>query len=128
MFAGFDKIVEERIKKAQMTGAFDHLEGAGLPLNLENDRHIPEGLRMAHKILKNADCLPPEIELKKKIEQTETLLSGMTDAAEKYRTLKKLNVMIMKMNTMRGVAAEREMPQRYLPAVVDRIGNRHKAG
>ena len=55
MFTGFEKIIESRIKKAQADGAFDNLPGSGQPLNLDDDRHIPEDLRMAHKVLKNAD-------------------------------------------------------------------------
>ena len=70
MFTGFYKIIEERIRAAQKKGVFENLEGSGKPLNLEDDRHIPEDLRLAHKILKNADCLPPEIELKKEIVRT----------------------------------------------------------
>ena len=92
MLNGFDKIVEERIRAAQRKGAFDNLEGSGKPLDLEDDRHIPEDLRLAYKILKNADCVPPEIELRKEVLRAEDLLSDMEDTAEKYRHLKKLNL------------------------------------
>ena len=54
MFTGFSKIIEERIRKAQEKGAFENLEGAGKPLDLKDDSHIAEDLRLAHKILKNA--------------------------------------------------------------------------
>jgi hypothetical protein len=91
MIPGFTKIVEERIRKAQKKGEFENLEGAGERLNLADDQAVGEELRLAYKILKNADCLPPEIEIKKEIHQTEELLAGMTDTAEKYRTMKKLN-------------------------------------
>ena len=77
MFAGFSRIIEERIRRAQKKGEFDNLEGSGQPLNLKDDSHIAEDLRLAHKILKNANCLPPEIELKKEIQRTEDLLSVM---------------------------------------------------
>ena len=56
MIPGFEQIVEERIKKAQYKGFFDDLPEAGKPLDLTADQHIPEDLRLAHKILKNADC------------------------------------------------------------------------
>ena len=48
-------------------GEFDNLQGKGQPLNLEDDSHIPPELRMAYKILKNADCLPPELELRQEV-------------------------------------------------------------
>ena len=121
MFTGFYKIIEERIRAAQKKGVFENLEGSGKPLNLEDDRHIPEDLRLAHKILKNADCLPPEIELKKEIACTEDLLSGMKDTAQKHRTLRKLNYLIMKLNAVRNTSIELEMPQRYSHKLVERL-------
>jgi hypothetical protein len=121
MFTGFSKIIEERIRKAQKKGQFDNLEGAGKPLKLDEDSHIAEDLRLAHKILKNANCLPPEIEIKKEIQRTEDLLSGMKDTAEKHRTLKKLNYLIMKLNAVRDTSIELEMPQQYSHKLVDRL-------
>ncbi len=108
MIPGFERIVEERIKRAVREGDLDNLPGAGAPLILEDDAHIPQELRLAYKILKNADCLPPEIELKKEILQTEDLLTTIDDAAEKYRVMKKLNFLIMKLNTMRTFPSHRK--------------------
>ena len=71
MIPGFMKIVEERIRRAQKKGEFENLEGTGKPLNLADDQAVAEELRLAYKILKNADCLPPEIEVKKEIQQTQ---------------------------------------------------------
>jgi hypothetical protein len=122
MFPGFEKIIESRIKKAQKQGAFENLPGSGEPLHLEDDRHIPEDLRLAHKVLKNADCLPPEVQLRKEIESTEDLLSGMTDTKQKYRTIKKLNYLILKLNAMRDANAARDIPQRYYSEVVEKLG------
>ena len=62
---GFEKIIEERILQAQRRGDFENLPGSGKPLEIEDDRHISEDLRLAYKILKNAGCVTPEIELKK---------------------------------------------------------------
>jgi hypothetical protein len=121
MFPGFEKIIEARIKKAQDDGAFEDLPGSGQPLRLEDDRHIPEELRLAHKVLKNADCLPPEVHLRKEIRATEDLLAGMTDTAQKYRTLKKLNFLILKLNTTRDAHAAFDVPQRYYGDMVDRL-------
>jgi DnaJ homologue, subfamily C, member 28, conserved domain len=118
MIQGFEKIVEERILQAQKKGEFENLEGFGKPLALHDDYHVPEELRLAFKILKNADCLPPEIELKKEIRQTEDLLIGMQDTSEKYRLLKKINFLIMKLNTIRGSSVMLEMPQYYMEKLV----------
>jgi len=126
MFSGFTKIVEERIRKAQQKGEFENLTGSGKPLTLKEDGHIAEELRLSYKILKNADCLPPEVELKKEIEHTEDLLRGMEDTAAKYRTLKKLNFLIMKLNSIRDMSIEFELPQRYSAKVVERFEKSNK--
>ena len=128
MFAGYTKIVEERIRRAQRNGEFENLAGSGKPLALAEDRHIAEDLRLSYKILKNADCLPPEIELKKEIERTEELLRGMAETAEKYRILKKLNFLIMKLNTTRNSSVEFEVPQRYSARLADRFELGKKSG
>jgi hypothetical protein len=124
MFTGFEKIVEERIQQAQRDGSFEDLPGAGKPLDFSDDRLVPEDLRLAYKILKNADCTPPEIELKKEILQTETLLAGMEDTVESYRLLKKLNFLIMKFNVLHGGSFSLEMPQQYRIKLTERFGAR----
>ena len=121
MIPGYAKIVEERIRKAQKKGEFDNLEGSGEPLNLLNDQTVAEELRLAYKILKNAECLPPEIELKKQIRQTEDLLGAMTGTTEKYGAIKKLNYLIMKLNTLRNTAIEFEEPQKYSDKLIEKL-------
>ena len=122
MFPGFNKIVEDRIRRAQKKGAFKNLAGTGKPILLDEDRHIPEDLRLAYKILKNADCMPPEIKLKKEIRRTEDLLDGMEDTAEKYRVLKKLNLLILRLNSLRMASIEFDMPQKYAAKLVEKFG------
>jgi hypothetical protein len=122
MFTGFEKIVEERIRKAQREGVFDDLPGAGKPLPRE-DMDIPEDLRLAYKVLKNADLIPPELELRKEIRSTQELLSGMPETGEKYKVLKKLNLLVMKLNTMRGPNIQFDVPQQYLDPVAARLGS-----
>ena len=93
------------------------------PLDLTDDQHIPEDLRLAYKILKNGDCLPPEIELKKEIQTTHDLLADMPDTAERYRVLQKLNFLIMKLNTTRNGDTRFDMPQHYTTALVERMAS-----
>ena len=123
MITGFETIVEKRIQDAIRSGEFDNLPGTGAPIALEDDSHIPEDLRLSHKILKNAGCLPPEIEVKKEIHQTRDLLEGMQETQEKYRVLKRLNFLIMKLNQMRKTSIGMEMPQEYASMLADRLGS-----
>ena len=121
MIPGFEKIVEERIRQAQKEGEFDALPGSGAPIELEDMSGVAEDLRLAYKILKNADCKPPELEIKEEIRQTEQLLAGMADTRERYRMIKKINFLIMKLNTLRGSHIEFEVPQQYEEKFIDRV-------
>lgn len=127
IFAIFDKIADQKIREAMEQGAFDDLPGKGMPLKLENDGHLPQDIRLAHKILKNADCLPPELELRKEILTIEEMLEGVKDTKEKYRQIKKLNYLIMKLNMTRQTSLTLEKNQRYFDKIVDKMGPRKKA-
>jgi hypothetical protein len=122
VFAVFGRIAEERILEAQRRGEFDNLPGHGKPLQLDDDSHVPEDLRLAYKVLKNADCLPPELELKKEILTTEQMLGRITDEGEKYKQLKRLNFLVMKLNMMRKVPVSWEENQRYIDKIAEKLG------
>ncbi len=55
------------IQEAISRGEFDHLPGAGKPLDLSAYFDTPEEVRLAYSILKNADVLPREVELLREI-------------------------------------------------------------
>ncbi len=61
LLPGLDALVEQRIGEAIARGEFDHLPGAGRPLDLDDDLLVPAELRIANRILRNAGCLPPEV-------------------------------------------------------------------
>jgi len=124
LFAIFDKIAEERIREAIEHGEFDDLPGRGKPLKLEDDSHLPADLRLAYKILKNANCLPPELELRREIRTTEQLLSGIQDTQEKYKQMKKLNYLVMKLNMTRQGSVALEENQYYYEKVVEKVGRK----
>ena len=124
IFEAFDKIAEKKIREAIDNGEFDDLPGKGKPLRLEDDRHLPQDIRLAHKILKNADCLPPELELRKEILTIEELLDGIKDTKEKYRQIKKLNYLIMKLNMSRRSSLDLEKNQVYYEKLVEKMGKK----
>jgi hypothetical protein len=114
-------IAERKIQEAILNGELDNLPGKGKPLKLDDESHIPEELRLAYKILKNADCLPPELELKKEIVRLRDLLQGMEDVEERYRLTKRLNFQIMKLNMTRRVSPLLEEDQVYFEKVAERF-------
>lgn len=95
------RIAEERIRRAMAEGEFTNLSGAGRPLVFEDETWVPEDLRLAYRFLKNAGCLPPELELRTEILTLKDLLNTIDDDKERLRRLRELNFKIMKFNMLR---------------------------
>jgi len=85
MFNILGKIAEQKILEAQKRGDFNDLPGRGEPLDLTEEFMVPEECRMAYKILKNAGCAPPELQIKNEIIQIEDMLASIKDEQEKGR-------------------------------------------
>ena len=85
----FDQIAERKIAEAMAAGEFNDLPGAGRPLELEDDAHVPEDLRVAYRILKNSGFVPPEVQTLNQIAQLERLVHDAPED-ERLRVLKKI--------------------------------------
>lgn len=55
----WEAIVDERIRKLIGDGNMSWHPKAGQPLELEDDEHVPEDQRLANKIMKDNDAIPP---------------------------------------------------------------------
>lgn len=93
-------IAEDKIRQAMARGEFDNLPGAGRPLLLDDDPMVPEELRTAYRILKNAGCIPPELELRKEIITLKDLLSTIEDNGRRVLTARELNYKLLKLNML----------------------------
>lgn len=118
------RIAESRILEAMEGGLFDDLEGKGQPLVLEDDSHVPPELRMAYKIMKMADCLPPELELRKEIIRLQDLVAALPDEGEKLKQMRRLNFLIMKMRISHPVSPLLEEHDMYTPKILERLESR----
>lgn len=66
-------------------GKFDGLHGRGRPLPEDGFARVPQELRMGFKLLRNAGCLPPELEARKEAARLGTLIAATGDPAERSR-------------------------------------------
>ena len=103
--------MEERIQKAQEDGLFDNLPGKGKPLNLDDDSSIPDDLRLTFKVLKNAHCLPIEMELRKEIFNLQQLLTAAIDSESRRERRRELNLLILDLNARRSRPVLLDLPQ-----------------
>ena len=86
-----DFLAEKTIQEAIARGELDDLPGAGRPLELDDDAHIPEELRLAYRILKNAGYVPAEVQALGEIAQLEALVTSTEiDAQQRARAVRKL--------------------------------------
>jgi hypothetical protein len=109
----FRKIAEQKIQEAIRNGEFDNLSNAGKPLDLHEDTSIPEDLRIAYKILKNAGCVPPELELRNEIISLRSLINTIDDDKERLKRLRELNFKILKLNELCGRDIDLEIFPEY---------------
>jgi len=78
----FSRIAELRIRDAMEQGAFDDLPGAGKPLDLEEYFAVPEEMRMAYSVLKNANVPLDDALLQQMLE------SQRSERAKRFRIVR----------------------------------------
>jgi hypothetical protein len=91
-----ESLVERRISEAQERGELDDLPGAGAPLELDGDRLVPQELRVAYRVLKNAGYVPPEVEVLRDIQELERTLAHEKVPDERARLLARLNALLLR--------------------------------
>jgi hypothetical protein len=109
-------VSEEKIKKAYKDGNFDHLPGYGKPLKLDDLSGIPEDLRMAYRMMKNAGYAPEEDSLRQEVMTIESLTRKCEDPAEKEGLNRKLSEKLIRYNGLiskRGVQTNSAMFKNY---------------
>ncbi len=120
-------LAERKIREAMERGEFANLPGAGKPLRLEDDSMIPEDLRVAYKILRNAGCIPPELEVRKEIITLRDLLRTIEDEEARRDTIRELNYRLLKLGVMgKRMVNLDEFPE-YRERILGRMAGR-KAG
>jgi hypothetical protein len=103
-----DKIVEEMIKKAQERGEFDNLPGKGKPIDLTEYFEMPEEVRVAQAMLKNAGMTSREVDLLKEIAELKQMLTKVVDDKKKAEIQKQ----IQEKQTEFSLMVERQKRQR----------------
>ena len=78
-------LAESKIRAAMAEGKFDDLPGRGRPLPDDGLAQVPPELRMGFRLLRNAGCLPPELEARKEAARLGTLIAASGDAEERRR-------------------------------------------
>ncbi len=101
MLTAIQIIAERKISEAIREGTLNTTAWKNRPLPQDTNPFMPAELRMGYTILKNSGYLPPEIETKKEISRLEELIAKNHDEHTRIKQLKKLDFLILKLNSMR---------------------------
>ncbi|QQZ08755.1 DUF1992 domain-containing protein [Heyndrickxia vini] len=96
----FFRLTEDRIREAFKNGEFENLPGYGKPLPDDELANIPEDLRMAYRIMRNAGFSPEEASVKKELMTIEDLIKQSKNELNKEELTQKLNEKMLKYNEL----------------------------
>jgi hypothetical protein len=116
------KAAEARIRAAIEAGELENLPGRGKPLRFEDDSSVPDDLRMGFRILKRANVLPEELELRKEVLSLDSLIAACESpeaakALVALRNGKQLRYRLLQERRLHGPAA-----RRYAGRIRKRLG------
>lgn len=121
MLSSLHTIAEQKIQEAMKKGSLNSEKYKNKALPLEDDRFVPEDLKMSYKILKNSGYLPPEIEERKEVKKLEDLIAHTADEHQRVKQMKKLSVLLMKIESRQGRPVNIAQQDAYYPKVVERV-------
>lgn len=120
----FARIAEERILNAIERGELDDLPGKGKPLKLDDNPLVPEDMRMAYKICKNAGCLPPELEMRQEIISLRDLIQTVDDEAERRKKIREMNFKLLRFNIVAKRPFNLELSPEYEGSLFDKFSSK----
>jgi hypothetical protein len=121
-----DALVEQRIAAAAARGELDDLPGAGVPLDLDDDPLVPEEVRVAHRILKNAGFVPPAVEQLRSLCHLRDELEAAGDPSARSAVQAKMLALDMALESLRGEPTV--VPRDYCRRIAVRLCERVQAG
>ena len=122
LLPAYETLIEQRIREATERGDFDRLPGSGKPIDFDDDLLVPEEVRVAHRILKNAGYLPPEAQQVSEINQL-IALAGRAEltAAQGEANARRLRALLIQMELAGRPAAAAQAWHDYQQALASRL-------
>ncbi len=119
-----DKLAEAKIKQAIDQGELNGLPGEGRRLDLVDDALVPDELRVAYRLLKNAGFVPAELALRREISDICSLLQTLEDGSERCRAMKRLHLLRIRLGLSRGRETNLRIEQSYADKLRERFERR----
>ncbi|MDQ2694985.1 MAG: DUF1992 domain-containing protein [Pseudomonadota bacterium] len=116
-----DRIAEAHIQRALERGELQNLPGEGKPLHLDDDTLIPEELRAAYRLLKNAGFLPPELEVRRQIADAGQLVRQAAGPEQRSRAWARLEMLRLRLQASRRQGADLRLEEHYYQKLLNRL-------
>ncbi|MFT4504297.1 DnaJ family domain-containing protein [Caballeronia sp. 15711] len=117
-----DALVEQRISAAAARGEFDNLPGTGEPLEFDDDALVPEEVRVANRIMKNAGFVPPAVEHLRALRDLQSEACSSEDPATRRKLQAKMLALDMALESLRGSSTI--VPLEYRRRIAERLSER----
>lgn len=89
------------IREAMERGEFDNLAGSGKPVDLSDYFAAPEDMRIGHKLLKDANIVPEELELLREAESLKMELARCDKEEEKRKIRREIDDKLLRYNLLK---------------------------
>ena len=113
-----DLLADQRIAAAIEAGELDDLPGAGRPLDLDDDPLVPEDLRVAYRILRNAGFVPPELADRREAVELGAPLATIDDDGERRKAAARLALLELRRE---AAGAASGLPAAYRGALLAKL-------
>lgn len=123
-----ERLAEEKIQQAMARGDFDNLPGKGKPIPDEKDMAlVPQEMRVAYRLMKNAGYVPEEVRLLREIEEVTRLLELPEEEAGGPREAQaRLQLLMSRLGEVRG--GNLALEDRYYRLIAARLAGIKAAG
>ena len=118
------RLAEKRIAEAIERGEFDNLRGAGRPLDLGEDAHVPAELRAIYRVLKNSGYLPPELVHGQALRAARQQVAAAATDDERAAAIRRLDSLRVNLESARGRPLSPALEDAYGERMLDRLGAR----
>ena len=115
-----DKLAEQRITEAIERGELSGLPGEGHPLDLDDDSLVPEELRAAYRILKNAGFAPEPVRSSAELARLTAMAEAELDDVERSHLVRRMALL----NATLGDRLANVHQDQYRERAIDKLARR----
>jgi len=100
--SALERLAEERERRAVEAGELDRLPGAGRPLRLDDDGGVPQEMRAAYRVLRNAGLVPEQVYVRRDIDALLASFAGLAPGDQRAEAARRLGLLHARLESLGG--------------------------